>query len=409
MKKFLLIFSMILTVTVISSCGGSSSNRKKTSKNDPMFGQQTGIAKIYDDDIALARDRAMDDAMNKLVKDKLGQNVSGHSTVQDYQLIESIVEVRSTGMVKDYKVLKEEAKDGHYWVTLEGRVYPKAVDETIRSTIENYGRPRFMVLISETFEGKKNMPGFTVTELTMMNIMDEAGFEFVDAATTQSLLRKEKRKMQQAMRGTVSGNVQQMLLDDAGAEVIIVGQAKTSDQTGAIKKYNSNMQSKSAIINLKAIDVYTGKVLASVSVDAPAIHINADTASKLAIQKALERKTVLGKKDDSGKYQSGAFVNTITRKFLVAATRRVITLNIAGLNYNDLKQFREVLTKRIRGVSKVYPRGSAGIYSKIEVQFAGKTVDLADELSGKADSLGFDIDIKEQYPNRIIMTVKRQK
>ncbi len=409
MKKFLSIVSIILIVALVFSCGGSGTTQvKKNAKvDDPMFGEDTGIAKIYDDDVALARDRAIDDAMNKLVKQKLGTMISGRALVEDFALVESIVEARSTGMVKDYKIKKEEAKDGHYWVTITGTVYPQAVNDTIQATLENYGRPRFMVLVSETFEGKENMPGLTVTELTMMSIMGNAGFEFVDAAMTQQLLKKERSKMNKAIAGQVTGEVQSLLLDDAGAEVIIVGESKTTDQSGTLIKYNTNMQSKSAIINLKAIDVYTGRILATVSADAPSAHINPDTASKNAIQRCLERTTVLGKKDDAGVFQSGDFINAISRKFLEAATRRVIMISITGLDSKDLTKFRNELSKRIRGISQIYLRGSAGQTAKIEVQFAGKTEDLADELNGKADAIGFSIDIKEQYPNRITMNAKR--
>lgn len=405
MRKLASVIAFISLFSLLISCGGGGSTQPDTGKSeDPMRGTEKGIAKIYDEDISLARDRAIDDAMNKLVKKKLGSIVSGRSIVEDYQLVESIVEARSTGMVKDYTVDNEYSQDGHYWVVLTGTVYPQAVKDTIRQTIENYGRPRFMCLIQETFEGKTNTPGFTVTELEMMNIMGDVGFEFVDAAMTQQLLKKERTKMAKAMRGQVSGDVQDLLLEDAGAEVIIIGQATTSDQSGALAKYNTNMKSKSAIINVKAIDVYTGRILASVSSQGPGAHINSDAASRKAIKTALTKKNFLGKDGNTG-----SFIDRITKKFLVSATRRVITLNVTGLDYKDLTKFRNVLGTRIRGISKVYSRGSAGKAAKLEVQFAGKTTDLADELQGKADSIGFEIIVKETYPNRIMITAKRLK
>lgn len=408
MKKHVLSFFVCLITISIVACGDKQVKVDK--KKNKMYGSATGYATIFDNDQALARDRAIDDAMNKLVKKKLGTTVSGRSIVQDYALIESIVEARSTGMVRDWKITKEGAQGNAFVVTLEGEVYPQAVNDTIQSTLENYGRPKFMVLIRETFEGKRNQPGFTVTELSMMNIMGNTGFEFVDAATTQMLLRKEKNKMQKAIAGRVSGNVQDLLLDDVGAEVIIVGTAKTSDQSKALAKYSKNMKSKAAIVNLKAIDVYTGRILATVSSNAPGAHIDNDTASKQAIQRCLARKEVLGKIDDmSGKFESGNFINQITRKFLKAATRRMIMMTISGLNYKDLTKFRNQIKNRVRGINKVYSRGSAGKAAKIEVEFAGKTTDLADELNAKAENLGFDVEIKETYPNKIVLSVKRNK
>ncbi|MBN2403088.1 MAG: hypothetical protein JXN64_11900 [Spirochaetes bacterium] len=400
-----LVAIMIAIMFGLLSCGGGKSDgsQVKKSPENSMRGQETGYGTIYDNDRALARDRAIDDAMNKLVKKILGTTVSGRAIVEDFALIESIVEAQSTGMVRNWKILKEGAEQGTWVVTIEGEVYPQAVNDTIEATLRNYGRPKFMVLVRETFEGKANAPGSTVTELTMMDIMGRAGFEFVDAAVTQELMRKEKAKMTKAMTGAIGEDVQNILLADIGAEVIITGDVKTSDQSHAIAAYSKNMKSKSAIVNIKAVDVYTGRILASTSTNQPAVHIDNDTASKMAVQRCLQ--SVLGKTDEStGQFVSGPFMNQITRKFLESATRRMIMMNIAGLNYNDLTKFRNQIEHRVRGINKVYTRGQAGKYSKIEVEFAGKTTDLADELKAKGPNLGFQIEIKETYPNRIMLT-----
>lgn len=400
---------MLIFASGIISCGGGSKQVKEGSAGgaDNMRGQATGYGTIYDNDNALARDRAIDDAMNKLVATVLGTTVTGRSMVEDFQLIESIVEAKSTGMVRNWKVLKEGPSEGAFVVTIEGEVYPQAVNDTIESTLRNYGRPKFMVLVDETFEGKSNKPGFTVTELTMMELMGNAGFEFVDAAMTQELMKREKEKMQQAMKGSVGGEVQNMLLDEAGAEVIISGTVTTADQSHALAGYSQTMKSKSAIVNLKAVDVYTGRILASTSANAPGIHIDSDTASKNAIQQCL--KKILGQNDEmTGEFKSGPFMNQITKKFLQAATERMIMLSIAGLDYTGLTKFRNEIEHRVRGIKKVYTRGQSGKYSKIEVEFAGKTTDLADELNAKSENLGFQIEIKETFPNRIMLTARQK-
>jgi hypothetical protein len=407
-KTCALIFTIIFSLVLIS-CGGSKSGKQQVKKDqeNSMRGQETGYGTIYDNDTALARDRAIDDAMNKLVKKILGTTVEGRARVEDFALVESIVEAKSSGMVRNWKILKEGAEQGAFVVTIEGEVYPQAVNDTIEATLRNYGRPKFMILVNETFEGKQNLPGYTVTELTMMELMGKAGFEFVDAAVTQELMRKERNKMTKAMAGTVGEGVQDVLLDDIGAEVLILGEVKTNDQSHAMAAYSKNMKSKSAIVNVKAVDVYTGRVLASTSVNQPGVHIDSDTASKVAIQRCLS--SILGKTDDAtGKFTSGPFMNQITRKFLQSATQRMIMLNIAGLNYDELTKFRNQIEHRVRGIHKVYTRGQAGKYSKIEVEFAGKTNDLADELKAKAPNLGFMVEIKESYPNRIMLTAKKK-
>jgi hypothetical protein len=399
MKKIsILIFVLMFGLL---SCGEKSGSQVKKTPGNSMRGQETGYGTIYDNDKALARDRAIDDAMNKLVKKILGTTVSGRAIVEDFALVESIVEAKSSGMVKDWKIIKEGAEDGTFIVTIEGEVYPQAVNDAIEATLKNYGRPKFMVLVNETFEDTQNAPGNTVTELTMMDIMGQAGFEFVDPAVTQELIKKEKAKMAKAMTGFVGEGIQDTLLNDIGAEVIITGEVKTKDQSKVMAEFSKNMKSKSAIVNIKAVDMYTGRVLASTSANSPGVHIDSDTASKMAIQRCLQ--SILGKTDESGKFISGPFMNQITKKFLQSATHRMIMLSIGGLNYDELTKFRNQIEHRVRGIQKVYTRGQAGKYSKIEVEFTGKTTDLADELKAKAPNLGFQVEIKETYPNRILL------
>lgn len=411
-RMFIIPLALIATVALVS-CGGGKGQVKDGGKASgkggcELCGEATGYAAIFDDDKALARDRAIDDAMKKLVSSKLGSFVSGHSVVEDFALVASIVEAKSEGMVRNWKVTKEGAQEGAFVVTIYGEVYPAAVNKTIEDTLRNYGRPKFMVLIRETFEGRMNEPGFTVTELKMMEIMGDSGFEFVDAATTQQLIRRDRGKVMQAMAGNVKGNVQDFLMDDAGAEVIIVGNARTMDQTAAIAGISANMKSKQAMIDLKAIDVYTGGIIATSTVNAPGIHIQADQASRTAIERALSK--ALGKvSEESGKFESGPFINTITKRFLKSATERMITMNITGLDFTDLTKFRNEVQNRVRNVRKVYPRGQAGMVAKIDIEYAGKTHDLAEELNAKASALGFDIKIKETFPNKIMLSATRLK
>jgi hypothetical protein len=414
MKRSALAGILILSLALVVSCGGKNVKKDDAKPaGNSMHGQATGMAAIYDGDKGLARDRATEDACKKLVEQILGNNVSSSTMVQDYALVSSIVESSSTGMVKNQKYIKDAVEGGDtYVVTIEGDVYPSAVGDAIKATLENYGRPKFIVLLKETLENKTNEPGLTSSELSMMETMGNQGFQFVDASTVQSLMKQDRADMQKAMAGQVRGNeaVQDLLLADNGAEVIIYGEVKTAaQQSAALTKMNPNMKSRQAIVNLKAVDVYTGDILATVSANAPGIHIDADTASISAIKACLGSKNVLGKTDDFGQFQAGNFMNQITRKFLESATRRPIQLGVAGLSNQEMIKFREFLSQRVRGVKKVEVKGQQGNQTKLEVLFAGKTVDLTDEFAGKGAAGGFDIQIIKSYPNKIQATVKKTK
>jgi len=411
MKKGLILALSFVLLTVFASCGGGKNvkdeNSSGKSSKNMNRGQETGYATIFDNDTALARDRATDDAKSKLVRKVLGETVSGTSIMENYELVANIVEAKSYGLVKNVEIIKKWQEGTEYFVTIEGTVEPAVVEDAIEDALERYGRPKFMVLISEKFNGKQNIPGFTETEMLIQEIMGNSGFQFVDAAMTQELMKREKSKMKKAVSGQVSDDVQDLLLDDAGAEVIIVGTAETKAQGAATLRRMgaTEMKSRSAIIRIKAIDVYTGNILASTSKQAPGLHIEDETASKKAIEAAL--KQVLGKIDDNGKFQAAGFMKTIINKFVKAANKREIKVLIAGLDAKELRDFRSQVSNRVRGVSQVLEKGRSGRAARLEVLFAGKTGDFEEELSAKASNMGFEIDVKSSRPNKLEIVAKK--
>ncbi len=406
MKKLALVIVIMITAGLVSCGGGSKATKKTTPKGPSNRGVAEGYATINDGDESLARDRATDDAKNKLVKNILGDTIEGKSVMENYEMVSSIVESKSMGLVKNVKILESKKEGTEMFVKIEGTVEAQAVADAVKSVLDTYGRPKFMVLISETFEGKRNLPGFTETEMAIQEIMGNSGFEFVDAAVTKEMMSRERGRMQNAMDGKVSEDVQQLLLNTIGAEVIILGTAETADQSAAITAYSKNMKSKSAIVRLKAIDIYTGAVIATISRNAPGVHIEANTASKSAITNVM--KQILGKKDEeSGKFKSGEFMTAITNKFVQAASKREINLLVSGLDYNGVTKLRNAIAQRIRGVSNVTPKGQIGTAAKLVVYFAGKTNDFIEELNAKADKFGFRIEIKESFPNKVVLTATK--
>ena len=158
------------------ACDGGKA-RKKTDLNKYRK-RADGWAKIYDNDTALARDKAIREAKNNLVKNVLGETVSGTSTVKNYRLVKSLLKAKSHGLVRDEKVVKKNISGGVYFFTVEGTVLPTAVDDAIQTALENYGKPKFMVLIDEKFDSskglKRNTPGFTETEVILHNVMSRS-------------------------------------------------------------------------------------------------------------------------------------------------------------------------------------------------------------------------------------------
>jgi hypothetical protein len=420
-KGLVLAFTLIIAGGLFSCSSQKGADKsgdgKKTIGEAPKKGRAIGKATIFDDDLALARDRALDDARNKLVEKVLGSTVSGNSIVENFRLVSNVIESKSYGLVKNEEVIEEGSTGNLYSITIEGTVDPAVVSDAIKDALERYGKPRFMVLIDETIAGKKNEPGFTITEVNIQKIMGQAGFKFVDAERTQQLMQTERRNMTNAMYGNISNDMLQLLLNDVGADILIVGKAKLVNQTAQMKKIlqeynagNTQMKSIAASIDLKAIDVYTGVTLSTVTPNSPGIgnFINIENASRLAIQKALERREMLGVNNSTTqKFDTGNFINQIIDKFVEAATKRQINLTVMGLDYTGMMKFRNQIAQRIRGVKDVALKGQMGNAAKVEVYFAGKTNAFLDELMSKSEKLGFKIEIKENFVNRAVLNVSK--
>ncbi len=415
MKKAIVLLSCFMFLAGLASCGGGKNIKdnksgdfsldEKSDKKGSSTGRAEGVAAIFDNDRALARDRAINDARNKLVEKMLGSTVSGESVMKDYELVKMLVQSKSYGLIKKEKIISEKSDNDLYRVEIEGTVEPAVVEDAIEDALNRYGKPKFMVLISETFEGKMNTPGFTETEMQMQERMGSAGFQFVDMQIVQDMMKRQYGRMAKAMNGQVTEDVQNMLLNDVGAEVLIIGTAQTQDQSNVLRSYSTNMKSKSAIVRLKAIDVYSGRILATTSKDAPGVHIQSDTASKKAIENVVKR--ILGGKDEStGASKPGPFMDEIIKQFVKAATHRQINLYITGLDYNGMKKFREEVENRIRGVQQVLEKGRVGKAARVEVYFAGTTAEFVDELKAKSGKLGFDFEIPDTFPNRVTIQAK---
>ncbi len=417
MKKAIAFASCLLLLIGLASCGGGKNVKDETNTNEFSYGETIGDAKpvrdkaegvaaIFDNDRALARDRAINDARNKLVEKVLGTTISGTSMVENFELVKMLIEEKSYGLVKNEKILSENFESDMCRVMLEGTVIPAAAEDAIEDALNRYGRPKFMILISETFERHMNAPGFTETEILMQERMGSAGFEFVDAQIVQDLMKRQYGRMSRAMTGQISQDVQELLLNDNGAEVLIIGTAQTRDQSGVLEEYTKNMKSKSAIVRLKAIDMYTGRVLATTSKDAPGVHTQSDTASKRAIEAVL-KKILGGKGEGTGVSRPGPFMDEIIKQFVKSATHRPINVYITGLDYGGLKNFRDQISHRVRGVQQVNDKGRVGVAARLEVLFTGTTSEFTDELKAKAEKLGFQIEIPQSFPNRVTLQAKQ--
>jgi hypothetical protein len=363
-------------------------SRCKSTTDKPQENQGwvevTGVAAIRNGNLGLAKDEALKEAKRVAVQEVLGSMVSARSDVKNFELVRQTVTSKSEGMIESFSILSSRAvSEKEYQVRIKAKVSEAMINETIEEVIASQGKPRMMVLIEETFNNKPDPNKVAQTELEAQFIAQ--GFPFVDQATVEKIVTNNRRKIAAALGGNNAAACE--LGVDAGAEIILVGTSRVKE---AGKIAGSQLISVQADLNVRVIDINTGKILTAGQEHGAYPHINAESGGVMAVKRAV----------------------TPLREKLVADILKLwdinrastIALLVTGLDYEKLMVLRGELTEKVRGVRAVNPKGSAGKAAKLEVEFEGSSFELADRLQNSG--LSIKLKIGQVKPNSLDVSAK---
>jgi hypothetical protein len=371
---------LVASLALISAC---KSAPEKPEDNGGWV-TVTGIAAIQSGNLGLAKDEALKDAKRVAVQEVLGSVVSARSDVKNFQLVKQTVTSKSEGMIETFEILSSSAvSDAEYNVKIKAKVSTALINQTIEEVVSSQGKPRMMVIIEEKFNGAADDHKVAQTEIEAQFI--SAGFPFVDRATVEKIVKKNRKKIAEALGG--NNSAARELGVDAGAEIILVGSSRVKE---AGKVGGSQLISVQADLNVRVIDINTGKILTADQQHGAYPHINAESGGVQAVKKAV----------------------TPIREKLVADIvslwdinrGNTIALLVTGLDYEKLMVLRGELTEKVRGVKAVNPKGSAGKAAKLEVEFEGSSFDLADRLL--TSGLSIKLKIGDVKPNALDVSAK---
>lgn len=381
-KKYLprLVAALALLVLTSAACKSAPS---KPEENGGWV-TVTGIAAIQNGNTGLAKDEALKDAKRVAVQEVLGSVVSARSDVKNFQLVKQTVTSKSEGMIETFEILSATAvSDAEYQVKIKAKVSMALINQTIEEVVSSQGKPRMMVIIEEKFNGAADDHKVAQTELEAQFIA--AGFPFVDRATVEKIVKKNRRKISDALGG--NNSAARELGVDAGAEIILVGSSRVKE---AGKISGSQLISVQADLNVRVIDINTGKILTADQQHGAYPHINAESGGVQAVKKAV---TPLREK----------LVSDIVSLWDINRGN-TIALLVTGLDYEKLMVLRGELTEKVRGVKTVNPKGSAGKAAKLEIEFEGSSFDLADRLL--TSGLSIKLKIGDVKPNALDVSAK---
>ena len=363
--------------------------------------EATGEAAIHGGDVVQARDKALADALRNAVEKAVGTVVTSSSTMRDFELVEDKVLSNSRGYVKKYDIKDKKEADGVVTITLKAEIgkdeLAKDVDALL-TLIHQKGKPKILIMVAEQNVGQATAAawwtnqGFTtnldVVENTFIDQWQPIGFSFVDP---QAL--KGKIKVSKAMQSAaVEDKDAKEFAGKAGAQVVIVGKA-VAQEVGN-KVFGTNMVSARANLSVRAIRTDTGDILATSTMDAGSMALDATTAGSNAFK-------------ESTKKMAEELKGKIMRKWLEEVNSgqaiKLVVNNVKKTAF--LKTLKNTLTEQIRGVSAVRDRGFKNKVAEFELDMKGSAQDLAIELEAK-NFADFKVEVDEVTANALEITLK---
>lgn len=319
------------------------------------FGQTTvkatGTAAILHHDAAQARDKALDNALRTAVEKVVGTMVDSESLVKNNDLISDKIYTQTTGYISGYKVLSEKKDEdvNIYSVTVEAKVKNGSLTNDLHSMgilMHRMKMPRVAVALRENRDD---------ASASILQLLKNKGFNVVDTGGTASGSRF----------WGMDQNSQADLVKKYGAEVVILGSAKTSSG-GAVGKHG--MKSYQATVSLKALKTDTHEVMGTSDGAGKAVHIS-DVGYSQALRQAA---TVAGNR----------IVSLITRQWArESSSSRLVILEVRTANASRIDDLVKRLPEEARGVQNVIVRESSRGRATLNVYMQGDASDLARELT----------------------------
>jgi hypothetical protein len=362
----------------------------------------TGQAVIYQNDLAAARDKALDDARRKAVEQAVGAMISSSTVTENFELLEDKIFSQSAGYVRSYVVVDESRDaDGIYSVTIDCEVSAGKIDSdlaAIQNLLAQKEMPRVLVMVSEQNVGQTEGGWWSntgaaisldVVDNTIFSTWSAKGVKFVDRQVLEGKIRAGA-----AASGDIANDIAKEFGSLCGADIVIVGRAIASDIGNTYP--GSKLRTLQANTSIRAINVNNAEMLAAVTMTKSASHLNAVTGGT----KALE---LVAKSD----------AEQLLTQVLDRWSRDVGGASSLNLTFNGVKKSKQLrllktyLTNEVRGVENVIQRSFKKGKALFEVKYKGSMQQLIEELEEKTFP-GFAMSLEEMNADSATMLMEAQ-
>ncbi|HEY9843058.1 MAG TPA: hypothetical protein V6D23_21500 [Candidatus Obscuribacterales bacterium] len=347
---------------------------------------QTVIAEgqaVLGDNPGRALEEAVAQANRMAVEQAMGVYVVSETLVENMAVVRDTILTKSSGYISGYKILSQSKADGILHVRVEATISVLPLVDQLAKLGLLRDWTVAVVLVSNGGERASNEAA--KTRLNQMII--DKGFKLADHQALSAL--NQPAILEQIQKGNHMAALP--VLRDQGVDVLVVGTTLTRPtEDGVIESYGVKTIMTQGRLDARVIRVDTGEVLSSKSFQAVAGGSSQDMAESKAIDQAAAK---------AGEF----FVLEIAK--LPASATATVQLTVKGLVFNRERAFRDAL-QQVQGVKKVARSVYRNQVANYEIEFAGKSDDLAEALASAKSLKPFKFDIQGVTSGTIEATAK---
>lgn len=326
--------------------------------------KSTGDKTITAEGYGTSKQDALLQAKRAAVEQGIGVVLSSQTEVENFMLKKDRVITQSFGAVRSFKILKEEQKGSTWYVKITAVVSLDSITAdlmALKILLISMDKPRTMVLIQE--ENGQN------AESTVIDYLQGKGFDLVDPAQAAALMAKDDPFIRKAIEGDPVAAAK--LGADHGAEYVVVGSVRKSLMAGEVIK-GSGMKSGQASMTLKVVNCSNGRIVATKTANAAAVHVADDIATSQAAIKAAT--TLMDKK----------LFEAIVKSFQDTVNNGAnYEITISGVKSYGLQKSATRILEDTEGVVSVTKRNFGDGKLELSVLFKGSVDTFCDRVDSK--------------------------
>lgn len=357
--------------------------------------QVVGTGKIRRDNVASARDEAIEHGLWDAVEQETQLLLSPDAVVSHFQPLNTQIFSQPEAFIQDYRVLTESKVGRSYRVVLEATVFVEA----LRDKLERMGilatdkdLPQVVLLLSEknvdqtyprrTWDHETFMDLPLTVEAALTRALEERGFVVLNADLAPDGEAADDR----FLGASPTDDMALTWAEQVGADVAILGQA-TAQRTGNLS--GTGMQSVEARLSLRTFRLDNRESIGVFEATNAAVHEDEQIAGTKALGLTVSGITTELIRQVTANWRGETRETTLVKLF------------VKGIEeYADFVRLRRTIRDDVTGTRNVYLRAIRTGEAQLDVELQGTARVLAEELVLK-NFEGFGINVLEVGPDSI--------